>query len=113
MRTGDCTVKVYRACSTTAATLTPPAKRRSSPKRLAKIRCDFDRLLRGRFGAVAVKDIGRHLWIASTLGQRHFVETVALIAKEKDVAEAFFDQILQRLGTQLSESDWGGSGPCH
>ena len=93
MRTGDCTVNVYRACSTTAATPIPPAKRRSSPKRLARIRCDLDRLLRARFGVVAVRDIGRHLWIASTPGQRHFVKTVALIAKEKDLAETFFDQI--------------------
>jgi len=26
-------------------------------------------------------------------GQRHFVKTVVLIAKEKDLAETFFDQI--------------------
>ena len=93
MRTGDCMVNVYRACSTTAATPIPPAIRRSSPKCLARIRCDFDRRPRARFGAVAVRDIGWHLWIASTLGQRHFVKTVALIAEEKDVAETFFDQI--------------------
>ena len=42
---------------------------------------------------MAVRDIGWHLWIADTPGQRYFVKPVALIAKEKDVAEAFFDQI--------------------
>jgi hypothetical protein len=42
---------------------------------------------------VAVKDIGWHPWIACTSGQRYFVKTVALIAKLKDFAEAFFDQI--------------------
>jgi hypothetical protein len=54
---------------------------------------------------VAVRDIGWHLWIAGTIGQRYFVKTVESIAKEKDVAEAFFDQI--------TTGAWnvGGSGP--
>jgi hypothetical protein len=93
MRNGDCSVNVYRACSTTAATPIPAAKRKSSPKSLAGIRCDFDRLPRARFATVAFRDIGWRLWIAGTLGQRCFVKIVELIANEKDVAETFFDQI--------------------
>jgi hypothetical protein len=42
---------------------------------------------------VAFRDIGWHLWIAGTLEQRRFVGVAELSAKEKDVAEAFFDQI--------------------
>jgi hypothetical protein len=93
MRTGDCTVIVYRACITTATTPIPPPKRRSKPQRVGKIRCDFDRRPRARFGTVAVRGIGWHLWIAGTLGRKYFVKAVELFAKEKDVAEAFFDQI--------------------
>ena len=93
MRNGDCSVNVYWVCSTTAATPIPPARTRSSPKSLAGIRCDFDRLPRARFGTLAFKGIGWHLWIAGTLAQRCFVKTVELVAKEKDVAEALFDQI--------------------
>jgi hypothetical protein len=107
MRTGDCSVNVYWACSTTAATPIPPARRRSSPKRLARIRCDFDRLPRARFGAVAVRDIGWHLWIAGTPGLRYFVKTVALIAKEKDLGDAFFDQITTAASNVL---EWIGLG---
>ena len=111
MRIGDCTVNVYRACSTTAATPIPPAKRRSSPKRLARIRCDFDRLLRTRFGAVAVGDIAWHLWVVGTAEQRCFLKTVTLIAKENDVAEVFFDQmttapwnVLERIGKEAAHA---------
>ena len=46
-----------------------------------------------RFGTVAIRTIGWHLSIAGTPGQRRFVNMVELLAKEKDVAEAFFDQI--------------------
>jgi hypothetical protein len=86
-------VNVNCVCKTTAATPVPAAKRRSRPKSLAGIRCDFDRLLRARLGTVAFRNIGRHLWTAGTLGQRCLVKIVELIAEEQDVAEAFFDQI--------------------
>jgi len=106
MRSGDCSVNVYWACTTTAATPVPAANRRSSSKSLTGIRCDFDRLPRARFGTVAVRDIGWHLWIAGTLEQRYFVKVVEWIAKEKDVAEAFFDQITTTVWqTRLSGSD--------
>jgi hypothetical protein len=91
MRNGDCNVNVYWASSTTAAIPIPAAMRRSNPKSLAGIRCDFARLPRARFGAAA--DIRWHLWAAGTLGQKCFVKIVELISKEKDVAGAFFDQI--------------------
>src|ERR1017187_10213830 len=93
MRSGDCSVKVYWAWSTTVATPIPAAERRSSAKSLAEIHGGFDRLPRARLGAVEVRGIGWHLWIAETLGQGQFVGVVALIAREKDVAEAYFDQI--------------------
>src|ERR1700736_4960421 len=66
MNNGDCSVNVYWACSTTVATPIPAAKRRSSPKGLAGIRCDFDRVPRARFGVAAFTDIRWHLWIAGT-----------------------------------------------
>src|ERR1035438_3210014 len=93
MRSGDCSVNVYWACTTTAATPIPAANRKSSSQSLTGIRRDFDRLPRTHFGTVAVRDIGWHLWIAGTLEQRCFAQVVERIAKEKDVAEAFFDQI--------------------
>jgi hypothetical protein len=61
------------------------------------MRCDFDRLPRTRFGAVAVRDIGRHLWISGTHGRTYFVKTVELIAKWKDAETACFDQITTAL----------------
>src|ERR1017187_522517 len=93
MRNGDCSVRVYWACNTTAATPIPMAERKSSPQSLAGIRVGFDRLPRARLGTVEVKGIGRHLWIAGTLGQGGFARIAELIAKEKDGAGAFFDQI--------------------
>ena len=90
MRSGDCSVNVYWACNTTAATPVPAANRRSSPNSLAGIPGDFDRLPRARFCAVSFRDIGWRPWIAGTLRQRRFVKTVESIAELKDVAEAFF-----------------------
>jgi hypothetical protein len=88
MRKGDCKVKVYWACNTTAAAPIPAAERKSSPKSFAGIRGDFDRLLRARLGAVESQ---RHRMAPS---DRRYacVEIAELFAKEKDVAEAFFDQ---------------------
>jgi hypothetical protein len=82
MRKGDCKVTPISA-----------AERRSSPQSLAGIRRDFDRLLRARLGTVEFRDTGLHGWIAGKLGQRRFVGVVELVAKEKGVAVAFFDQI--------------------
>jgi hypothetical protein len=75
---------------------------------------------------VAVRGIGQHLWIAGTIGQRYFVKTVELIAKEKDVAEAFFDQlttaarnVLERIGLSrkrphaMTQADISGLSPVH
>ena len=83
----------------------------NSPKSLAGFRCDFDRLPRARFGAVAVRDIGWHLWIAGTPGQEYFVKTVALIAKEKGVSEAFFDQITTAAWNALERIGLGRKRP--
>ena len=91
MRNGDCSVTVYRACNTTAATPVVAAERRSSPRSLTGIPCDFGRLPRVRFGTVAVRDIGGRLWIVGTLRQKRFAVIVESIEKEEDVAEAFFD----------------------
>jgi len=56
---------------------------------------------------VAVRDIGWQLWIADTPRQRYFVKPVALIAKEKGVAEAFFDQITTAASNALERIAFG------
>jgi len=83
MRSGDYSVKVYWARSTTVTTPIPAAERRSSAKSLAEIRGGLERLPRARLGAVDIRGIGQHLWIASTLGQGRVVGVVGLIAKGK------------------------------
>ncbi|GEM_PF-2726603 len=52
---------------------------------------------------MAVRDIGWHPWIAGTLGRKYFVKAVELFAKEKDVAEAFFDQITTAVWNRRSQ----------
>ena len=60
---------------------------------------------------MAVRDIGWHLWIAGTPGQKYFVKTVALIAKEKGASEAFFDQITTAAWNALERIGLGRKRP--
>ena|ERR1019366_3264594 len=118
MRSGDRSVNVYWACTTTAATPIPAANTRSSSKSLTRIRFDFDRLPRALFGTVPVRDIGWHLYTADTLAQRHFAKIVEWTTKEKDVAEACIGQITTtvwqtRLSGSDSSDDPGGGGGQH
>src|ERR1035441_3715319 len=79
MRNGDCSVRVYWACNTTAATPIPMAERKSSPQSLAGIRVGFDRLPREALGTAFPEPRRDSCWLRSPAarplgyrgGQRH------------------------------------------
>jgi len=77
---------------------------------LADIRGDFDRLLRARFGAIGFRGIGWHPQAGGRLGRRSFGRIVDWIAPEKDLADAFSDQVTTVLGVALEWITRGANG---